>query len=96
MIVFAKTRMSVSKLLNRIQDAKPLQGVVKAAKMVGHSGADGMSGAKQDEVRKAFESGECNVLVATSVAEEGLNLPDCNLVIRFDAPSTVIALVTID
>jgi endoribonuclease Dicer len=31
--------------------------------------------------------------VGTSVIEEGFNVPECNVVIRLDAPSTVTALI---
>lgn len=31
---------------------------------------------------------ECNLLIATSVLEEGIELPRCNLVVRFDEPKT--------
>ena len=43
----------------------------------------GMTQDEQEEVMECFRRGECNLLVATSVAEEGLDIPACNLVIRF-------------
>uniref|UniRef100_A0A034VQZ7 ribonuclease III n=2 Tax=Bactrocera dorsalis TaxID=27457 RepID=A0A034VQZ7_BACDO len=43
---------------------------------------------RQEEVLKRFRMHDCNVLVGTSVLEEGIDLPKCNLVVRWDAPTT--------
>lgn len=43
---------------------------------------------KQEEVLKRFRMHECNFLIGTSVLEEGIDLPKCNLVIRWDPPAT--------
>ena len=40
----------------------------------------------QQGVLNAMRAGEVNLLVATAVAEEGLDLPACCLVLRFDLP----------
>ena len=42
---------------------------------------------KQEEVLRKFRNKEFNLLVSTSVLEEGVDVPRCNLVIRFDLPT---------
>lgn len=43
---------------------------------------------KQEEVLKRFRMHSCNLLIGTSVLEEGIELPKCNLVIRWNLPTT--------
>ena len=45
------------------------------------------------ETVKKFKEGEYNVLVATSVAEEGLDIGDVNLIISYDCLSSPIRMV---
>lgn len=40
-----------------------------------------------------FKDGDLNCIFATSVAEEGLDIPDCNLIIRFDLYKTMIQYI---
>ena len=48
---------------------------------------------KQEDVMKRFRSRDCNILVATNVLEDGIDLPACHLVIRFDLPQSYRAYV---
>ncbi|XP_076750079.1 endoribonuclease Dcr-1 [Xylocopa sonorina] len=43
---------------------------------------------KQEEVLKRFRIHECNLLISTSVLEEGIDIPKCNFVMRYDFPKT--------
>ena len=47
-------------------------------------GSDGMTQTEQKETLDAFRSGEFEVLVSTSVAEEGLDVPDVDLVLFYE------------
>ena len=53
----------------------------------------GMTQNEQEKVIKRFKTGEKNLLLATSVAEEGLDISDCNYVIRYDMMGNEISSV---
>ena len=94
-IVFVKMRKTAYKLGERIRQEARIQAHLNPAFLVGHGQAsDGMDWrGEQEEVLKKFRSGEVKVLVSTSVLEEGLDVPVCNLVVRFDSALTLRALV---
>ncbi|XP_078671533.1 endoribonuclease Dicer-like [Branchiostoma floridae x Branchiostoma belcheri] len=41
---------------------------------------------RQEEILRRFRMHENNLLIGTSVVEEGVDVPKCNLVVRFDLP----------
>jgi ERCC4-related helicase len=53
----------------------------------------GMAKASQDREIKNFREGDCNVIVATSVLVEGIDIPKCNFVINYGMPGNEITLM---
>ena len=53
-------------------------------------GSDGMTQKEQQETLDAFRAGEFEVLVSTSVAEEGLDVPEVDLVLFYEPVPTAI------
>ena len=51
------------------------------------------SAQKQQKVLERFHVADLNLLVSTSVAEEGLDLTQCALVMRFDPPDTALEFI---
>ena len=48
---------------------------------------------EQKKVVKLFSEGTYNLLIATDIAQEGLDIPECNYVIRYEFVSNEIGTV---
>lgn len=84
-ILFTQYRQSAEKLVEEL--ARDGGSAVRAARFVGqasHPGDPGMSQPAQIGVLDRFRLGEVNCLVATSVAEEGLDIPSTDLVVLYE------------
>ncbi|DAC51851.1 MAG TPA: DEAD/DEAH box helicase [Candidatus Thalassarchaeaceae archaeon] len=82
-IVFAHFRDTVDEIVQRLDDCQR----IKPERFVGQATREGSSGMTQKEQLSGlqrFRDGECNVLVATSVGEEGLDIPKADRVIFYE------------
>jgi ERCC4-related helicase len=85
-IVFTNYRDTGASLLNRINEITKAELFVGQAKRNGH----GLSQKQQKALIEQFSNGDFNVLLATSVAEEGLDIPQVDLVIFYEpVPSAI-------
>ncbi|KAM9255182.1 ATP-dependent RNA helicase DHX58 [Cariama cristata] len=96
-IVFTKTRQSAHSLLSWLQDTPALCGEhVRAAVLTGAGYSNQtrhMTLNEQQDVIKLFREGALNLLFSTSVAEEGLDIPECNIVVRYGLMTNEIAMM---
>ncbi|KAF8655840.1 hypothetical protein AX16_002924 [Volvariella volvacea WC 439] len=89
-IIFVEQRQIAALLSLILSNLEELKGKIRCAYIVGTGlGQEGStstfaSNDNQRDIIQQFRKGELNLLIATSVAEEGLDFPACDLVIRFD------------
>jgi len=88
-MVFTNYRDTASSLLKYLKDDP----AIKAVRFVGQSSREedlGLSQKKQAEILQKFRAGEFNVLIATSVGEEGIDIPSTDLVLFYEpVPSEI-------
>ncbi len=86
---FRDTATQISKKLNKILGIKALVFVGQAKREDG----SGLSQKEQKQIITDFSSGKVNVLCATSIGEEGLDIPEVNAVIFYEPiPSAIRAI----
>lgn len=87
-IIFTQYRDSASKIFEILEEEG-----FHVKRFVGQAnklGDKGLSQKQQAEIIEKFRQGIYNILVATSVAEEGLDISECDLVIFYDmVPSAI-------
>jgi Fanconi anemia group M protein len=87
-LVFTQYRDTAQHIVELLNKSK-----IKASRFVGQSEKQGDPGMKQEEqnsILEYFKGGDFNVLVATSIAEEGLDIPEVDLVAFYEPVPTEI------
>uniref|UniRef100_A0A8C2L6Y6 RNA helicase n=1 Tax=Cyprinus carpio TaxID=7962 RepID=A0A8C2L6Y6_CYPCA len=96
-IIFTRTRLSAIALCQWIQENPKFDEVgVRASYLIGggdQSVVKPMTAAEQKDVLNKFRDGQINLLIATTVAEEGLDIAECNFVIRYCLVTNEIAMI---
>ena len=94
-IVFATTKDTAQRMCHWLQGIPQLKDVIKPAVVTGQSKEEigGMTLQKQRSTIEKFRDINLNLLVATTVLEEGLDVAACNLVVRYNHVTNEIARV---
>lgn len=92
-IVFSEFRDSAEDIARVLNQHGPM---IRATVFVGQQDSkrsEGMNQAKQLETLRKFKSGVFNVIVATSIGEEGLDIGQVDLIVCYDASSSPIRML---
>ncbi len=90
-IVFTQFRDTVDRIFEKCEEEG-----INAVKFFGQASKEGEKGLtqkKQKEVIKAFKMGVYDVLISTSVAEEGIDIPAVDLVILYEPVPSEIRMI---
>ena len=93
-IIFVTTINAARLMCQWLKGVSDLQKLVRSEAITGNKlEAGGMSKVSQQNIIDQFAEGRLNLLVSTSVLEEGLNVVECNLVVRYNHVTNEIARV---
>ena len=83
---YRDTASALLKFLKQYPQNRPVRFIGQSSR----EGDEGLSQKKQAEILTKFRSGEHNILIATSVGEEGIDIPATDLVLFFEpVPSEI-------
>ncbi|KAG0238750.1 Dicer-like protein 1 [Actinomortierella wolfii] len=99
-IIFVERRYAAYAVGELLRELEIFQGIFRVGLLVGHGGGKKgkdrsvrMMFNEQNRVITDFRNGTYNLLVATKVAEEGLDIPSCNVVVRYDPVDSAISYI---
>ncbi|RHY29321.1 hypothetical protein DYB32_005228, partial [Aphanomyces invadans] len=94
-IVFTQYRESVTEIVALLATMAPL---IKVQQFIGQGTSKGKEGKgqtqkQQQEIVAKFRDGHFNVLVATCIAEEGLDIGEVDLIVSFDCLTSPVRMI---
>ncbi|TFK23114.1 P-loop containing nucleoside triphosphate hydrolase protein [Coprinopsis marcescibilis] len=93
-MVFSSYRAVVEEIVSQLESHKPL---IRAAAFTGQAtdkkGRKGLKQKEQTELIQRFQRGEFNVLVATCIGEEGLDIGEVDCTVCYDTDKAPIRMV---
>lgn len=95
-IIFVQQRLTAMLLADLLKQPSINMPGIKAGVLLGasnDSGDMGMTLRDQFVTLHQFRNGDVNCVFSTSVGEEGIDVPNCNIVIRFDPCETMIQYI---
>ncbi|OPJ67426.1 putative ATP-dependent RNA helicase DDX58 [Patagioenas fasciata monilis] len=97
-LLFVKTRALVA-ALKKWMKANPLLSHIKPDVLMGHGGRGhktGMTLPMQKAALDAFKTDQdCRLLIATSVADEGIDISECNLVVLYEYDGNLTKMIQV-
>ena len=93
LIVFTQFRDSVETIVNNLAQVEGVSPIRFVGQATRSEDDVGLSQSEQMKILEQFRSGTYNVLVTTSIGEEGLHVPDVDHVIFFEAVPSEIRLI---
>ena len=92
-LVFIKLRDSIRNIVQNLKAINPIKPVRFVGQATKSQDDKGLSQKRQIEILNEFKKGIYNTLLGTSVAEEGLDIAECDLVIFYDVVASEIRLI---
>ncbi|KAF9212827.1 Dicer-like protein 1 [Podila verticillata] len=96
-IIFVQRRDTAVALTILLQEYRPFRDMFRVQVLAGHSEGHhlllNMTPKDQSIIINKFRDKDYNLIVSTNVAEEGLDIQPCNVVIRFDPVNTTTSYI---
>lgn len=94
-ILFTQFRESAKKIYEKLSVNKNIKPNIFVGQAIKGTGSEktGLNQKKQKQIIEDFREGKINVLIATSIAEEGLDIPEVNAVIFYEPIPSAIRMI---